>query len=168
MMSPHVGGGSLAEALPPGLPTVLMNTRVSRGTRAAYLVDDFGGARALTCHLASCGYRRITHIRGPRDNFEAEERLRGYRAGLGARRAMVIDGDFSEESGYRAGQALAAGQTRPDAVFAANDAMAIGCLRTWATGHFAISRCRRGWDTWATPPAPCSSTLTATACWICS
>ncbi|TLY98934.1 MAG: LacI family transcriptional regulator, partial [Gammaproteobacteria bacterium] len=80
------------------------------------------------CHLASCGYRRIAHIRGPRNNFEAEERLRGYRAGLGAGRAVVIDGDFSEESGYRAGQTLAAGRTRPDAVFAANDAMAIGCL----------------------------------------
>src|SRR5205807_1455077 len=128
MMSPHVGGGSLAEALPPGLPTVLMNTRASRGARAAYLVDDFGGARAMTCHLASYGYRRIAHIRGPRNNFDAEERLRGYRAGLGARRAVVIDGDFSEESGYRAGQTLAAGRTRPDAVFAANDAMAIGCL----------------------------------------
>src|SRR5207248_11099797 len=87
MMSPHVGGGSLAEALPPGLPTVLMNTRVAHGTRAAYLVDDFGGARAMTCHLASCGYRRIAHIRGPRDNFEAEERLRGYRAGLEIGRA---------------------------------------------------------------------------------
>src|SRR5207248_10275306 len=70
MMSPHGGGGSRAEALPPGLPTVLMNTRASRGARAAYLVDDFGGARAMTCHLASCGYRRIAHIRGPRDNFE--------------------------------------------------------------------------------------------------
>ena len=128
MMSPHVGGGSLAEALPPGLPTVLMNTRAARGTRAAYLVDDFGGARAMTCHLASCGYRRIAHIRGPRDNFEAEERLRGYRAGLGTRRAVVIDGEFSEESGYLAGQALAAERGRPDAVFAANDAMAIGCL----------------------------------------
>ncbi|TLZ25590.1 MAG: LacI family transcriptional regulator [Gammaproteobacteria bacterium] len=128
MMSPHVGGGSLGEALPPGLPTVLMNTRVARGTRAAYLVDDFGGARAMTCHLASCGYRRIAHIRGPRDNFEAEERLRGYRAGLGTRRAVVIDGEFSEESGYLAGQALAAERGRPDAVFAANDAMAIGCL----------------------------------------
>src|SRR5439155_9320893 len=124
----HVGGGSLGEALPPGLPTVLMNTRVARGTRAAYLVDDFGGARAMTCHLASCGYRRIAHIRGPRNNFEAEERLRGYRAGLGAGRAVVTDGDFSEESGHRAGQTLSAGRTRPDAVVAANDAMAIGYL----------------------------------------
>src|SRR5207244_11085071 len=104
MMSPHVGGGRLAEALPPGLPTVLMNTRAARGTRAAYLVDDFGGARAMTCHLASCGYRRIAHIRGPRDNFEAEERLRGYRAGLGAGRAVVIDGALSQGSGYRGGE----------------------------------------------------------------
>ena len=128
MMSPHLGGGSLAAALPPGLPTVLMNTRARRGVHAAYLVDDFGGARAMASHLVSCGYHRIAHIRGPRNNFEAEERLRGFRAGLGARRAPVIDGDFSEESGYRAGQAIAAAATRPDAVFAANDAMAIGCL----------------------------------------
>jgi LacI family transcriptional regulator len=128
MMSPHVEGGSLAETLPPELPTVLMNTRAARGARAAYLVDDFGGARAVTSHLAACGYRRIAHIRGPRNNFEASERLRGYRAALGARRAWVYDGDFSEESGYRAGQAIAAATPRPDAVFAANDAMAIGCL----------------------------------------
>jgi LacI family transcriptional regulator len=128
MMSPHVAAGSLAASLPPGFPTVLMNTRAARGVRPVYLVDDFRGARAMTSHLAACGYRRIAHIRGPRSNFDAEERLRGYRAGLGALRAAVIAGDFSEESGYRAGQALAAAGARPDAVFAGNDAMAIGCL----------------------------------------
>ncbi len=128
VMSPDIGSGSLAEALPPGLPTVLMNTRAARGPRAAYVVDDFGGARAMTGHLVGLGYRRVAHVRGPHNNFEAEERLRGYRAGLGVRRPTVIEGNFSEESGYRAGQALASGRNRPEAIFAANDAMAIGCL----------------------------------------
>ena len=39
----------------------------------------------------------------------------------------VLQGDFREASGERAGRALLGG-TLPDAVFAANDMMALGCL----------------------------------------
>jgi LacI family transcriptional regulator len=41
---------------------------------------------------------------------------------------IVLPGDFSEESGYHAGQQVLALEPRPDAVFAANDMMAIGCM----------------------------------------
>lgn len=129
MMSPYIGGESLEDALPSGLPTVLMNTHEPAGIGAAFVVDDFGGARAMTTHLAAAGYQDIAHIRGPANDFQALERVRGYRAGLAADRVpRVIDGDFTEESGYRAGRALAASDTPPQAVFAANDTMAIGCL----------------------------------------
>ena len=131
VMSPHLGGEGLGEALPVGLPTVLMNSRVPADTLAAFVVDDFGGARAMTAHLAGCGYRRIAHIRGQDSHFESGERLRGYQAALasaGGLPELVLDGDFSEESGYRAGRELAARHERPEAVFAANDTMAIGCL----------------------------------------
>src|SRR5256886_8920315 len=129
MMSPYIGGASLEDALPSGLPTVLMNTHEPAGIGAAFVVDDFGGARAMTAHLVAAGYEDIAHIRGPANDFQSLERVRGYRAGLGAGRvARVIDGDFTEESGYLAGRALAASDTRPQAVFAANDTMAIGCL----------------------------------------
>lgn len=40
----------------------------------------------------------------------------------------MLQGDFTEESGHRAGMRLAEMAPRPAAVFAANDAMAIGCL----------------------------------------
>ena len=43
-------------------------------------------------------------------------------------RALVLPGDFDEASGHRAGQALLGVAQRPDAVFAANDMMALGCL----------------------------------------
>jgi len=129
MMSPYIGGASLEDALPSGLPTVLMNTHESAGIAAAFVVDDFGGARAMTAHLVAAGYQDIAHIRGPANDFQSLERVRGYRAGLGAGGvARVIDGDFTEGSGYLAGRALAASDTRPQAVFAANDTMAIGCL----------------------------------------
>lgn len=129
VMSPHLDAALLADALPPGLPAVLMNTRAPARRFPELLVDDFGGARAVTRHLAGRGYRRIAHLRGPAHNFEAGERLRGYLAGLTApRQPQVIDGDFTEDSGYRAGRSLAAAPERPEALFAANDMMAIGCL----------------------------------------
>jgi LacI family transcriptional regulator len=131
VMSPHLEGAALGEALPPGLPAVLMNTRDPVGCHPVLAVDDFGGARSMTRHLAASGYRRIAHLRGPASNFESLERLRGYRAGLTAARLgrpWILEGDFTEGSGYLAGRALAASRDRPDAVFAANDMMAIGCL----------------------------------------
>jgi LacI family transcriptional regulator len=86
----------------------------------------------MVAHLAGCGHRTIAHIAGPDVNVDAQERLRGYRAALKrelpAAAEYVLRGDFTEESGYRAGRDLLITALRPDAVFAANDMMAIGCL----------------------------------------
>ena len=84
-------------------------------------------------HLVGAGHRRIAFIAGPADNFDADERLRGYRDALadyasGCAAAWVLQGDFGEASGYRAGGELLAAARRPDAMFAANDMMALGCL----------------------------------------
>ncbi|MGP8034756.1 MAG: LacI family DNA-binding transcriptional regulator [Steroidobacteraceae bacterium] len=130
-MLPGEDVGFLQEAVPQTLPTVLLNTRTSGAQYPTFLVDDFGGARAMTRHLLGRGYRRLAHVRGAEGNFQAEERVRGFRAALkgsGAAAAAVLEGDFTEEGGYRAGQMLAAQAERPDAVFAANDMMAVGCL----------------------------------------
>jgi LacI family transcriptional regulator len=78
------------------------------------------------------GHRRIAFIGGPEDNFDARERLRGYRSALSEHLPKVqpveLPGDFGESSGYEAGKLILAAQPRPDAVFAANDMMALGCL----------------------------------------
>jgi LacI family transcriptional regulator len=86
-------------------------------------------------HLVEMGHRRIVMITGPANNFESEERLRGFRETVARlvpdhdpNDLVVLNGDFSEESGYRAGHQLQALKRLPDAVFAANDMMAIGCL----------------------------------------
>ena len=130
-MVPGEDAGILQEAVPHALPTVLLNSRNMNTEYPTLLVDDFGGARAMVRHLLERGYRRIVHVRGAEGNFQAEERVRGYRAALRGSEAdapVVLDGDFTEESGYRAGKMLAAQSERPEAVFAANDMMAVGCL----------------------------------------
>jgi LacI family transcriptional regulator len=141
VMSPHADAGMLAENLPGTLPTVLMNTRVAEGSYAALSVDNYGGATAMMQHLVDAGHRRIAFISGPDNNFDAEERLRGYRDALARllpdAREMILPGDFSEASGYRAGLAICAGREPPQAILAANDMMALGCL-------FALTENGRG------------------------
>jgi LacI family transcriptional regulator, galactose operon repressor len=136
VLSPDVDAQGLRRNLPETLPVVLLNTRVQGREGAAFdaiNVDNYGGAFAMVRHLAGLGHRRIALIRGPAENADARERLRGYRdalraEGIAPSPALEVPGDFSEESGYRAGQRLLALEPRPEAVFAANDSMAIGCL----------------------------------------
>lgn len=133
VMSPHVDSASLESSLPRRLPAVLLNTQFNGSTLPSFSVDNYNGALAMTRHLRSLGHRSIAFIAGSEDNREATERLRGYRAGVAEKNGdavadQVLPGDFGEESGWRAGEAIAAMFPRPDAVFASNDMMAIGCL----------------------------------------
>ncbi|MBB5209542.1 LacI family DNA-binding transcriptional regulator [Chiayiivirga flava] len=132
LMSPHIDAGVLHEHLPAALPVVLMNTPLDTGDYDAITIDNYWGAHAMVRHLVQRGHRRIALIAGPDRNFDAQERLRGYREALAEllpdTREQVVAGDFSEEAGYRAGQLLLAQHALPDAIFAANDMMAIGCL----------------------------------------
>jgi LacI family transcriptional regulator len=133
VMSPSISSGDvLGEHLLSSLPSVLMNSHNSMPGCRTVSVDNHGGARAMVRHLVACGCRRIAFIAGPKDNFEAQERQRGYEdalveTGLESGK-WVIPGDFDEASGHHAGRLLLDSNNRPDAVFAANDMMALGCL----------------------------------------
>src|SRR5579875_2635430 len=110
---------------------LLMNSAAGGRRFARLNIDNHGGAFAMTRHLLACGHRDLAFITGPECNYDASERHRGFREAVAAARgatSRVLQGDFNEESGYRAGRALLAAKKRPDAVFAANDMMAIGCL----------------------------------------
>ena len=132
LMSPFVDGAQALAAELPALPVVLMNPALALDGMPAIGVDNHGGAVAMMHHLLAAGHRRIAFIAGPADNFDARERLRGYHDALAAAdqplAPWVLEGGFDEASGARAGRALVAAAERPDAVFAANDMMALGCL----------------------------------------
>lgn len=132
ILSNHVDAAFLRSNLPASVPAVLLNSAVKSKSYAVLNVDNYGGAYAMVRHLLQAGHSGVTFIAGPADNFDAQQRELGYRAAM-AKYAPhapldVVAGDFNEEAGYRAGHQLLARKPRPQAVFAANDMMAVGCL----------------------------------------
>lgn len=88
--------------------------------------DELGGELAAR-HLWELGHRRFGHIAGPADWSEADVRRRGFEktlAEFGAAPPVVVRGDWSADSGYRAFDTLARRQA--SGVFCANDQMALG------------------------------------------
>lgn len=129
VMAPHIDPAALAAMLPASLPTVTINTPAATGG-ATLRIDNVAGARAMAQHLVAIGRKRIVHIAGPAGNSDAQERLDGFRGALPANVDLVVlPGDFSEESGIGAIAALIKTKTAFDAVFAANDMMALGALQ---------------------------------------
>ena len=134
--------GFLAHNLPDALPTVLINTQLPTGNYSSFSIDNYQGAAAMVAHLVDAGHRDIALISGPADNYDARERERGYRETLQRllpdAQPHVFEGDFSESAGYEAGRRMVDAGQRPDAVFAANDMMALGCLYAFSQAGWRV------------------------------
>lgn len=96
------------------------------------IMGDEGAARMATRHLIDLGHERIGFITGPDDYALSSWRTAGWRgemndAGL-ANDAFCVDGDFSYESGLRAARQLLSQASRPTAIVASNDQMAMAAI----------------------------------------
>jgi LacI family transcriptional regulator len=131
VMAPHLEDEEFTTALPRGTPAVLVNTRAEVRDRPAIRLDNAAGARSVAEHLIATGRRRIVHISGPIGNIDAEERAESFRQTLKGHDeidSVIVQGDFYEESGGAAVAALIDAGHSFDAIFAANDMMAIGAM----------------------------------------
>ncbi|RJG17881.1 LacI family DNA-binding transcriptional regulator [Massilia cavernae] len=114
-------------------PIILINYCRHETSLPVVRGDNVNGSHDAVSHLVDLGHRRIAFVRGSVYTGQSAERESGYRAGLqdaGLEVApeLVREGDFSEASGLEAGRALLALPEPPTAIFAANDAMALGCV----------------------------------------
>jgi len=108
--------------------------RVCEGVEASkVVVDDFNGAFKAVEYLIDSGYTRIAHLAGPRHLSVSQYRLNGYLSALKKHKIpyderLVIFGGLDEEDGYDGMSRLMELDVLPDAVFAANDPVAIGAF----------------------------------------
>ncbi|MEW6047417.1 MAG: LacI family DNA-binding transcriptional regulator [Bacillota bacterium] len=96
--------------------------------------DHIEGARLAARHLVELGHRDVAMVNGHRWAPVSWERLSGFTAGLQQAgvelpASRVLEGDFTEPSGYQLALGLLSVTPRPTAIFAASDLMALGVLR---------------------------------------
>ena len=97
------------------------------------LIDDRAAAFSITQHLIELGHTRIGFICGGPEHKSSGERLEGYLAALReadirVSKPLIIDGDYSFESGVNGANKLLGRKRKPSAIFASNDEIAAGAL----------------------------------------
>jgi DNA-binding LacI/PurR family transcriptional regulator len=131
LVSAHSGEPLLDLLGSAGVPYVACGLPAGHESSVAYVAaDDRNGARQMVSYLKESGRKRIATVTGPLDTPGGQQRLEGYREVLGSAfcEELVEEGDYSQESGDRATSALLERAGDLDAVFVANDVMALGAL----------------------------------------
>lgn len=114
-----------------GVPIVSFNRQIRFAGVDCIGTDQVGGARALADTLFDAGHRDILCIGGPEGAPVSRVRVDAFVARLGelgVTRLRAVAGNFSYESGHDAFLESVGNGSRPDAVFCANDRLAMGVM----------------------------------------
>ena len=119
-----------------GIPAVLVDRMNVEGTFSSVATDSVVGGRMAAEHLLDAGRRRLAFVGGPFDMRQVRDRLDGARwaveaSDTGAEMEVVATRALTVEEGAAAGRRLLERPVaqRPDALFAANDLVALGLLQ---------------------------------------
>ena len=132
--SAAIGDPGIGRLAAGGLPIVLLGSYPELPSATSVGWDDVGASREASEHLiVEHGVRRLLHVTGPLDHQTSVDRREGFlqavrRHGVEAD-AVVVEGDFSEGSGFAATADRRLGGDGFDGVVFANDDMAFGGLQ---------------------------------------
>ena len=119
-----------------GIPTVLVDRESRDAAIASVAVDDHQGGKLAAEHLLSLGRRRLAFVGGPVSIRQVADRLGGAQVAAaevaGATLEFLGTSALTVQEGRSAGERIMsrAPSARPDAIFAANDLLALGLLQT--------------------------------------
>ncbi|MCG8361312.1 MAG: LacI family DNA-binding transcriptional regulator [Kiloniellales bacterium] len=114
-----------------GKPVVLFNRNVRKGTSNYVSSDNRDGGRVVADFLVESGHRRIAFVAGTEETSTSVDRERGFTRQLkkhGLDRPLRDCGNFTYEGGAEAARRLLSAAKRPDAIFCADDVMALGVI----------------------------------------
>ena len=131
MASASISGTLAQRCTAEGVPVVQFNRAQDDPRISAVTSDNFAGGQMLARFLLAGGHRRIGYIAGWAGASTQRDREAGFRAGLAeAGRPLYArdTGDYSFSGAQDAARRMFQGRRRPDAVFVANDHMAIAAM----------------------------------------
>jgi len=111
-----------------GIPIVQFNRIQEQSRFSSVTTDNYSGGKEVGLHLIEQGCRCFGYIAGWEGASTQRDREAGFRAALsenGFDLCFRAVGDFRTERAYEAAKMLVSSPERPDAVFVANDAMAL-------------------------------------------
>ncbi|MBH0022583.1 LacI family DNA-binding transcriptional regulator [Salinibacterium sp. SWN248] len=116
-----------------GIPAVLVDRASPDRSFSSVTVDDVAGGRMAVEHLIAEGRTRIVFVGGPLSIRQVADRLEGAERAVQSRAGVSLEvvalDSLSVIAGRKAGAAIAARSEQPDAIFAANDLVAMGVLQ---------------------------------------
>lgn len=126
-----VASDSLLRLASQRFPIVVMDRNLQNDFILPSLLDNAQGASEVFRHFHDQGLRRMMYVAGSPDSFDNAERAHTFlrAAEQHGLHVPVVQGHFTEISGYEAARSVLESDTLPEAVFCANDQMAIGFLR---------------------------------------
>lgn len=115
-------------------PFVLIENDYRQTEVNKVLVDNFNGAYQATQSLIAAGHRRIAHFAGELNIKVSLDRLNGFVSamqdhGIPIEKELILNANFTEESGYEQMKALLDKGVCPDAIFFAADLTAFGAMK---------------------------------------
>lgn len=120
------------ELMDASVPTVLIGTDRTRSDVTVVDVENTESSAQMVEHLFDTGCRRVAMLTGPLEQDDAAQRLAGYRLAHRRRETpvnedLIVTGDYNRRTGYQQADLIL--DLKPDAVFCANDSMAVGFYR---------------------------------------
>jgi DNA-binding LacI/PurR family transcriptional regulator len=128
-------------------PMVVASERRFENMLPAVIIDNVNGGKQAVEYLIQKGHKRIGFITGRTDMSDSADRQEGYRqalkeAGIPFDEGLIVPGSYDIKSGQEAALKFLEMLHPPTAIFAANDGMAIGVLKTLQekkkVGAFAV------------------------------
>jgi len=125
---------NLAKLRKRNIPTVIVDRRVEGWDVDSVYSDSVSGAKALVQHLIGLGHRQIAVLSGPTSTSTAEDRVVGYcmalaEAGIPIDPRLIRRGEYRITSGEDMTHQMWGEGLNPTAIFAANNAIAVGVIQ---------------------------------------
>ena len=140
LASPRVSDEVIARA-GRSIPVVVLNRHTSDDTSDSLTNDNIAGTHLAVEHFVSFGHRRIAFIEGGA-GAGARSRYEGYLRAMfdfGLEDEIItVEGQHTEEGGYRGAMELLKMRVLPTAIFASNDLCAIGAMNALEEAGLSI------------------------------